>query len=253
MSTLEGPIPERPVDREGGLRQFEELLSTLGHDLRSPLSAVHLNIEAALRRLPPGAASGNEIRASLQRAREIVKQTVGLIEGLLREARERETPEIERRRVGTTADEPEIVELRDVIHECVALHGAALHSASCSVTIRCDGALSGRWSRSALHQILSNLIVNATKYAPGKPIEVLVTRAGKTVVLAVSDQGPGFSIEEQKRVFERFQQEPRAGDRDGFGLGLWIVRRAVDRLKGTVRLMSTPGEGAMFVIEFPCE
>ena len=72
-------------------------------------------------------------------------------------------------------------------------------------------------------------------------------------MLAVSDQGPGFSIEEQKRVFERFQQEPRAGDRDGFGLGLWIVRRAVDRLKGTVRLMSTPGEGAMFVIEFPCE
>ena len=40
---MEGPIPERPIDREGGLRQFEELLSTLGHDLRSPLSAVHLD------------------------------------------------------------------------------------------------------------------------------------------------------------------------------------------------------------------
>lgn len=246
---MEGPIPERPLDREGALRQFEELLSTLGHDLRSPLSAVHLNIEAALRRLPPGAASGNEIRASLQRAREIVKQTVGLIEGLLREARERETPEIERRRVGV--EESEVVVLRDLIHECVTLHGAALHSSGCSVTIRCDGGLAGRWSRSALHQILSNLIVNAAKYAPGKPIEILATRAASTVVLAVSDQGPGFSPEEQQRMFERFQQEPRAGDKDGFGLGLWIVRRAVDRLKGTVRLMSPPGEGAMFVIELP--
>jgi signal transduction histidine kinase len=54
-------------------------------------------------------------------------------------------------------------------------------------------------------------------------------------------------------VFERFQQEPRPGERDGFGLGLRIVRRAVDRLKGTIRLISAPGEGATFVIELPAD
>jgi signal transduction histidine kinase len=247
---VEGPIPERPLDREGGLRQFEELLSTLGHDLRSPLSAVHLNIEAALRRLPPGAASGNEIRASLQRAREIVKQTVGLIEGLLREARERETPEIERRRVG---DEVAVVQLREAIHDCVSLHSAALQRSACSVTISCDAAIRGRWSPASIHQILSNLIINATKYAPGKPIDLIASRAAGTIVLAVADHGPGFSAEEQQRAFERFQQEPRAGERDGFGLGLWIVRRAVDRLRGTIRLISAPGEGATFVIELPAD
>ena len=175
---MEGPIPERPLDREGGLRQFEELLSTLGHDLRSPLSAVHLNIEAALRRLPPGAASGNEIRASLQRAREIVKQTVGLIEGLLREARERETPEIERRRVGL--DEVAVVQLREAIHDCVSLHSAALQRSGCSVTVSCDAAIRGRWSPASIHQILSNLVINATKYAPGKPIDLIATRAART-------------------------------------------------------------------------
>ena len=248
---MEGPIPERPIDREGGLRQFEELLSTLGHDLRSPLSAVHLNIEAALRRLPPGAASGNEIRASLQRAREIVKQTVGLIEGLLREARERETPEIERRRVGP--DEVAVVQLREAIHDCVSLHSAALQRSGCSVTVSCDAAIRGRWSPASIHQILSNLVINATKYAPGKPIDLIATRAAGIVVLAVADHGPGFSAEEQQRVFERFQQEPRPGERDGFGLGLWIVRRAVDRLKGTIRLISAPGEGATFVIELPAD
>jgi signal transduction histidine kinase len=221
------------LDREGGLRQFEELLSTLGHDLRSPLSAVHLNIEAALRRLPPGAASGNEIRASLQRAREIVKQTVGLIEGLLREARERETPEIERRRVGL--DEIAVVQLREAIHDCVSLHSAALQRSGCSVTVSCDAAIRGRWSPASIHQILSNLVINATKYAPGKPIDLIAT------------------AEEQQRAFERFQQEPRPGDRDGYGLGLWIVRRAVDRLKGTIRLISAPGEGATFVIELPAD
>jgi signal transduction histidine kinase len=180
-----------------------------------------------------------------------VKQTVGLIEGLLREARERETPEIERRRVG--ADEIAIVQLREAIHDCVSLHSTALQRAGCSVTVSCDAAIRGRWSPASIHQVLSNLIANAAKYAPGKPIDVIATRTTRTVVLAIADHGPGFSQEEQQRAFERFQQEPRPGEHDGFGLGLWIVRRAVDRLKGTIRLISAPGEGATFVIELPHE
>jgi signal transduction histidine kinase len=66
-----------------------------------------------------------------------------------------------------------------------------------------------------------------------------------------SAQGPGFSPQELGRVFERFRREPRAGRPDGYGLGLWIVRRTVERLGGTVRLISAPGEGALFLIELP--
>jgi signal transduction histidine kinase len=150
-------------------------------------------------------------------------------------------------------DEVAVVQLREAIHDCVSLHSAALQRAACSVTISCDAAIRGRWSPASIHQILSNLVINATKYAPGKPIDLIATRAAGMVVLAVADHGPGFSAEEQQRVFERFQQEPRPGERDGFGLGLWIVRRAVDRLKGTIRLISAPGEGATFVIELPAD
>jgi signal transduction histidine kinase len=229
---------------EQRVQSLEDLLWTLSHDLRSPLAAVHLNIETALRRIPPGPIAA-ELAPPLERANEIVKQTVLLMEELLAQARDRNTLR------ATSSDADGFFDLRDIVHDCVSLHSAALHAARCSVTIHCEGDLVGSWQRGALFQILSNLILNATKYAPGQPIQVHATRVEKTVVLGVSDCGPGFSVHEQARAFERFHREPRDGDQKGFGLGLWIVHRAVKRLGGTLRLITAPGEGALFLMELP--
>jgi signal transduction histidine kinase len=181
-----------------------------------------------------------------------VKHTVALMEDLLREAREmdaRTLPGPSPRRAG----QAQLLDLNDAIHHCVGLYSTVLQAASCLLTVYCDENLVGPWSRAAIYQILSNLIVNATKYAPGKPIEVHATRDAKAVIIIVADRGPGFSVEEQGRVFERFRRAPRAGAPEGFGLGLWIVQRAAERLGATVRLVSAPGEGALFLIEIPCE
>jgi signal transduction histidine kinase len=227
-------------------QSLEDVLSELSHDLRAPLAAVNLNIETALRRMPAESKTIAAIEPPLQRAREIVKQTVLLMEELLAEARDRNLTHH-----ASLSGGSRVTDLRDLIHECVAMHGATLHAARCAVTVRCDGAIPGLWPRGAMFQILSNLLVNATKYAAGQPVQIHATRVGKTVILGVSDCGPGFSAEERAHVFDRFRREPRDGGGDGFGLGLWIVRRAVERLGGALRLVTAPGEGALFLIELP--
>jgi signal transduction histidine kinase len=223
---------------------IEDTLSALSHDLRSPLAAVHLHIEAALRRVPASAA---EMAPPLRRASKIVKETVLLVEKILTEARDSAIA----RRPADASDRH--VDLREVIHTCVSMHGPALSAAGCSITVRCEGNLEGGWPRGALFQVLSNLISNATKYAPGHAVHVHAARCDRTIVLGVSDDGPGFSAREQARAFERFRREPRAGNQTGFGLGLWIARRAVERLGGTIRLVSAPGQGALFLIELPLD
>jgi len=231
---------------ENPAQNLEDILSELSHDLRAPLAAVNLNIETALRRMPAEGMTSAAVEPPLLRAREIVKQTVLLMEELLSEARDRNGSHGSLGGVGIRT-----TDLRDLIHECVAMHSATLHAARCPVTVRCDGAIPGIWPRGAIFQILSNLLVNATKYASGQPVQIHATRVGKTAILGVSDCGPGFSPEERAHVFDRFRREPRDGGGDGFGLGLWIVRRAVERLGGALRLITAPGEGALFLMELP--
>jgi signal transduction histidine kinase len=67
----------------------------------------------------------------------------------------------------------------------------------------------------------------------------------------VRDQGIGIAPEDQKRIFERFERAVSSRHFGGLGLGLWIVRQLVNAHGGTIRVESTPGEGARFEIDLP--
>jgi signal transduction histidine kinase len=61
----------------------------------------------------------------------------------------------------------------------------------------------------------------------------------------------GIAPESQRRIFDRFEREPSAGQHAGFGLGLYIVRQLVEAHGGSIHVQSTPGEGACFTVELP--
>ncbi|NPC85713.1 sensor histidine kinase, partial [Pyxidicoccus fallax] len=69
--------------------------------------------------------------------------------------------------------------------------------------------------------------------------------------LRVTDQGVGIAPESQRRIFDRFEREPSASQHAGFGLGLYIVRQLVEAHGGSIRVESTPGEGAAFTVDLP--
>jgi two-component system phosphate regulon sensor histidine kinase PhoR len=105
-----------------------------------------------------------------------------------------------------------------------------------------------------LHDVLRNLIANATTYAPeGSGIRVNVDREAELVRIAMVDQGPGIPEEDLPRIFERFYRvdKSRARDPGGTGLGLAIVKHLVELHGGRVRVENAPGAGASFTIELP--
>jgi two-component system sensor histidine kinase KdpD len=102
-----------------------------------------------------------------------------------------------------------------------------------------------------LDQVLTNLLDNARGYAPGSPVQVVARQAGDSVELRVVDHGPGIPVPERERVFDQFYRL-RGGKRpEGTGMGLAICRGIVQAHGGSLRVETTPGGGATFVLTLP--
>jgi two-component system sensor histidine kinase KdpD len=103
-----------------------------------------------------------------------------------------------------------------------------------------------------LDQVLTNLLDNARGYAPASPVQVVASQDGDHVELRVVDHGPGIPVPERERVFDQFYRLKGGGKRpEGTGMGLAICRGIVQAHGGALRVETTPGGGATFVLTLP--
>jgi signal transduction histidine kinase len=100
-------------------------------------------------------------------------------------------------------------------------------------------------------QVLVNLVGNAVRYSPADGmVWVRAEREGDVAAIIVADQGKGIAIEDQVRIFEKFERvDPR--EQGGSGLGLYIARRLARAMGGDVTVDSAPGQGARFIFSLP--
>jgi signal transduction histidine kinase len=117
--------------------------------------------------------------------------------------------------------------------------------------VHADDPCVGRWDRLRLDQIVTNLLSNALKYGPGKPIEIRLQSHDSAAVLAVRDEGIGIPPEDQARIFERFERAVSPRHFGGLGLGLWIVKQIVTAMGGTISVRSEAGNGSEFTVVLP--
>ena len=138
-----------------------------------------------------------------------------------------------------------------MVEEVVSHYTHQLKEILSTVDVKADPNIEGSFDRVRIEQVFINLLTNASKYAPGKPIHVELEKIGTNAILRVRDQGNGIADVDQKRIFERFE---RVKDRDnvgGLGLGLYISRQIVEAHQGSIRVESRPGSGATFIVELP--
>ncbi|MGC9348071.1 MAG: sensor histidine kinase [Anaerolineae bacterium] len=222
-------------------RLKSEFVSTVSHDLRTPLTTIQGYIELLDR-----VGSLNEQQTDfINRALRSLNHITDLISDLLDIGRIEAGYDLEMRAlrmdelVRTTAEAATVQARSQGIHLFIDVPASPLRT----------------WGNARrLRQVLENLISNALKYnRPNGWVNVEARRDEGHIVVSVSDSGIGISAEDQARIFERFYrvQSPETEDVYGTGLGLAIVKSVVEKHKGRVWVESTPGEGSTFAFLLP--
>jgi signal transduction histidine kinase/ActR/RegA family two-component response regulator len=240
VSALRGR--RRQYEAREAIRQRDQFLAMLGHELRNPLAAILLAIES----LPPGdiGQPGDRQRAIIDRQAHHLAR---LVDDLL---------DVARVTSGKVRLQLEPLELTEVVQRC--LHGAELAARSRSIELRLEPwpqplPIDGDLVR--LEEVFNNLIANALKYSPeGTRVTVTTRRDAARCIAEITDTGIGIAPEMLDRVFELFAQADVSLDRSqgGLGIGLTLVRSLVLLHRGSITARSPGlGHGSTFVVELP--
>jgi signal transduction histidine kinase len=226
-------------------RLKDEFVSTVSHELRTPLTSITGSLGLLM-----GQATGT-IPVPMARLLEIAhkncKRLVRLVNDIL---------DIEKLESGRLIFDAKRIDVRSLVEQAVETSLGFAESEGVRLRIESDtnSEVDIRADADRLSQVLTNLLSNAIKFSVrGDEVIVTVEKEVDRVRIMVRDHGPGISAEFRPHIFERFAQADATNTRQkgGTGLGLYIVKKIVDRFKGVVDFMDAPGGGTIFKIELP--
>ncbi|MCU1281349.1 MAG: Sensor histidine kinase [bacterium] len=227
----------------------DQFLSVASHELKTPLTALRLQVQSLQRsvaRTPDAQFSPEQLRARFDAADRQVQRLVELIDTLL---------DVSRLQGGSIDLDVAEVDLAALIAEVVDRARTTAAANGSTVTLESPAELRGRFDRSRVDQIVTNLVSNAVKYGGGKPITVRLGTAreasGSRATISVTDEGIGIAPEDHARIFDRFERAVSRTHYAGLGLGLWISRQIAESLGGTLTVESDVGKGARFTLSLP--
>ena len=207
------------------------------HELRSPLTAVRLELQLLDR--APDEAARRDARANLGAA---VERAIHLVEQLLTLARNE--PRDERGALAPVALE------RAAADGIADTHALAL-ARHIDLSLESEPNTMVLGDREALRTLARNLVDNAVRYTPaGGAVRARTRRTGDGPVLEVIDSGPGIPAADRERIFDRFYRRASAPE-GGSGLGLAIVKAIADRHGARIALNDAPGGGLYVIVGFP--
>jgi signal transduction histidine kinase len=219
----------------------DQFIGLVSHELRTPLTVIMGALNTALSEAPR--LSPQETRGLLEDAASESELLSHILENLL---------ELSRSQAHRLTLQLEPLMLEDVVQKTIQV--AKRYSSMHQFVMDLPRTLPPlRADRIRLERILHNLVENAVKYSPGGEVRVSARQDGNNLVIAVHDQGPGISPEDQAKLFQpflRIRQTETDGIK-GIGLGLIVCRSLVEAHGGRIWCESNPGQGTTFYFTLP--
>ena len=234
-------IIEAKAETERIMQQRERLLLTITHDIKAPAASIAGFIDLLAEYVDRPKAIGylKSIGGSAQHLLQLVSALL----------------DYHQLESGKAEIHEESFSPATLIRECVggmqpqALEKGLLLEANINVA----DSMVCRSDAFRIKQIVNNLVGNAIKYTDEGKVTVSTVYMSGRLTIGVDDTGCGMTPEEQQRVFNAFTRLPGAQRKEGVGLGLSIAREIVERLGGSINLVSRKGEGSKFTVVIPME
>lgn len=230
---------QRAADLKNSNDELERFAYVVAHDLKAPLNGIHSLtsfLKEDLDEVPMPAAIKLEVDHHLSRVHEQAERMRRLIDGIMEHA------------LVDSAVEPEQIDLDQLVVQVATSHNLPVDRLIRPTALPVIDSY-----RIPLQQVMENLIGNAIKYHPTPETAIVTITAesvGNHVRIAVSDNGTGIEPSRHLSIFDVFNTGGRQ-DPDSTGIGLSIVKRAVESYGGDVKVESAEGGGAKFVFTWP--
>jgi PAS domain S-box-containing protein len=220
-------------------------IADLGHELRSPLTAI-LGYTGLMLGAAPGSLDAERQAEFIARIAASGDYMLRLVNNLL---------DLRRMESGAEQLQPAPIHVDRILQLVVALARPRASEKQIETTLEIEPGLRPVLSDELLvRRIVDNLLSNAIKYTPaGGSVQVKVRQRGDAVQVSVTDTGIGLTGEERALLFQRFfrSSRPEARQERGTGLGLALVQESIRRLGGQIDVTSTVGQGSTFTVSIP--
>ena len=240
LNTMLGRIEESFAVRTESEEKLRRFVADASHELRTPLTAIRGFAELHRQGAVPEGEKTKELIGRIEK--ESIRMGA-LVEDLLLLARLDQSRQLAFK----------VVNISTIIEDAVASASVAGPLHPISLNLPTEIYVHG--SEDRIHQVFANLLANARVHTPdGTQISITSHEDSDGVYVTVSDNGPGLSEEDQKKIFERFFRVDPSRQRngtEGSGLGLSIVDAVMQAHGGKVGVVSKQGEGTAFTLFFP--
>lgn len=239
VEQLEGKVQARTAEIVRANGELKHLVYALSHDLRGPLRGIRHYVDFLKRDLAD--SPSQKVAKDLDRLHQATSELDAMMKDLLDYCR-----------LGITQTPRETIDLNEMVQD---IRAAVASAAGCEVLV--NGQLPTIVApRSLVRRILQNLIQNGLAYndSPNRRVEISATPTvgeNPRLILTVRDNGIGIAPRHHDKIFDVFHRLHNGEERAGTGIGLAVVRKAVETLGGTIRVESERGEGSTFHVEIP--
>jgi signal transduction histidine kinase len=236
---LEGIVAERTAQLRESVAELESFCYSLSHDMRAPLRAIHSFNQMVL--ADCGSVLNEDCRDHLEKS----VRSAGRLDRLIQEV-------LAFTRLSKQEIKSQVVDVNRLVRQIID-ERPEFQSPAAEIELQ-SPLLPMLGHEASLTQCITNLLDNAVKFvARGtRPrVRVSTERRDKDVRLWFEDNGIGIDQDGQRRLFQMFQRIHTGEEYQGMGIGLAIVRKAVDRMSGQVGVESVPEQGSRFWVQLP--
>jgi PAS domain S-box-containing protein len=236
----------RLVELQHAVAARDEFIATVAHELRNPVAPLIFQLRLAIEKTEHFAAANRTVPAEwaqsqLRRLEQRLHRLLETLDRLL---------DVSLLSIGRIDLQPEPMDLGATVREIAASLESEFAVARSELKLTERQHATGEWDRVRLEQVCQNLLSNAIRFGPGRPVDVSIDADEDFATLRVRDHGIGIAPDQQARIFERFERgaDQRSG---GFGIGLWVVRNICVAMGGSISVESQLGTGACFTVVLP--